>query len=251
MNLKEKQIENFNKKGYLVLGNFFDNHEMVFVSNYIDNLRKNSVEAKFYETSPINNKNILIRIENFMTERNLKLKNILYNDKSRECLTALFGESPVLFKEKINYKLPGCRGDKLHQDQSAGWNKYCDFFITMGIVVDKARKINSALSFMNSGNYKHNLMAPEWKPLSTEDPPYKPINEYSLIGADPGDVIFFDSYVPHGSPPNTSNQSRRIIFLTFNKCSKGDFRNKYYLDKFEKYKPNDILNPRKHYSYKV
>ena len=42
-----------------------------------------------------------------------------------------------------------------------------------------------------------------------------------------------------------------IIFLTFNKCSKGDFRNKYYLDKFEKYKPNDILNPRKHYSYKV
>jgi len=37
-------------------------------------------------------------------------------------LTNLFGEPPVLFKEKINYKLPGCRPDKLHQDQAAGWN---------------------------------------------------------------------------------------------------------------------------------
>jgi len=28
--------------------------------------------------------------------------------------------------------------------------------------------------------------------------------EYTLLEADPGDVIFFDSYVPHGSPANTA-----------------------------------------------
>jgi len=48
-------------------------------------------------------------------------------------LEDLFGEPSVLFKEKANYKLPGCRPDKAHQDQAASWNTYTDFFITMAM----------------------------------------------------------------------------------------------------------------------
>ena len=155
------------------------------------------------------------------------------------------------FKEKINYKLPGCRPDKLHQDQSAGWNAYCDFFITMGIAVDENRKENAALSFMKSGNYEKRLMAEEWHPLSEADPPYSPEDEYVLLEADPGDVIFFDSYVPHGSPANTSNRSRRNIFLTFNRKSAGDMRARYYKEKWEHFPPNDAEHPRSPDSYRV
>ncbi len=50
----------------------------------------------------------------------------------------------------------------------------------------------------------------EWKPLTEDDPPYQPENEYMLLEADPGDVIFFDSYVPHGSPANTGKRSLAI-----------------------------------------
>ena len=108
----------------------------------------------------------------------------------------------------------------------------------MEIVVDENRLDNGALSFMNSGSYEKTLMSEEWKPLSEDNRPYKPEDEYVLLEADPGDVIFFDPYVSHGSPVNTVDRSRRNIFLTFNREFDGDKRKWYYRDKWANYAPN-------------
>lgn len=51
------------------------------------------------------------------------------------------------------------------------------------------------------------------------------------VPAEPGDLVFFDSYAPHKSDTNRSNTSRRIMYLTYNAASKGDFREVYYADK--------------------
>ena len=228
MILNEEQTKMFKDKGFIVLKDFFDNEVMDKVSAWLDELRDKqsgrNEEAKYFEKSSKTGENILVRIENVLGNLNPELAKLLIPPKAIECLTQLFGEAPVLFKEKFNYKLPGCRADKLHQDQAAGWNSYCDFFISMAIVVDENRKENAALSFMKSGNYERKLMTEEWQPLTEDDPPYSPEDEYVLLEADPWDVIFFDSYVPHGSPANTSDRSRRNIFLTFNKQSDGDMR---------------------------
>ncbi len=179
------------------------------------------------------------------------MTHLMLAPKVLEALTSLFGDTPVLFKEKVNYKLPGCRSDKLHQDQAAGWNAYSDFFITMAIVVDANRRENAALSFLSTGAYERALMSPEWQPLTDADPPYEPADDYQLMEADPGDVIFFDSYVPHGSPPNTSHQPRRNIYLTFNRQSAGDQRMRYYQDKWASYPPNNLDQARGVGSYRV
>ena len=76
-----------------------------------------------------------------------------------------------------------------------------------------------------------------------------PINE--LLEANPGDVVFFDSYVPHGSPANTSNAPRRNIYLTFNRKSAGDLRMRYYHDKWKSYPPNKPGQGRSSGSYRV
>ena len=242
MYLSNEQIKEFGDKGFIVMKGFLDRDVMDKVSAYMDDMRDNEPlegeEAKYYEKSPITGKNILVRVENILGDSDSEIANLLLPPKATECLTQLLGEPPVLFKEKMNYKLPGCRPDQLHQDQAAGWNAYGDFYITMGIVVDPNRKENAALSFMNSGNYDRKLMTEEWQPLTEDDPPYKPEDEYVLLEADPGDVIFFDSFVPHGSPANTSNKSRRNIFLTFNRKSEGDKRTQYYEDKWANYAPN-------------
>ncbi|MDP6388778.1 MAG: phytanoyl-CoA dioxygenase family protein [Alphaproteobacteria bacterium] len=255
MFLTQEQTEEFESTGFIVLKGFFDKAVMDKVSSYLDGLRDKQPdefeEAKYYETSPITGENILVRIENVLGDHNAGLADILLAPKAIECLTQLMGEPPVLFKEKINYKLPGCRADKLHQDQAAGWNRYCDFFITMAIVVDENRKDNAALSFMTSGNYERELMTEEWQPLTEDDPPYSPEDEYTLLEADPGDIIFFDAYVPHGSPPNTSNRSRRNIFLTFNRQSDGDMRATYYADKWVSYAPNEVDDARLEESFRV
>jgi ectoine hydroxylase-related dioxygenase (phytanoyl-CoA dioxygenase family) len=255
MFLTEEQAKEFSDKGFIVLKGFFDKAVMDKVSAWLDELRDKepgeNQEAKYYEKSTITGENILVRIENVLGDHNPEATKLLLSPKTIECLTQLFGEPPVLFKEKVNYKLPGCRPDKLHQDQAAGWNAYGDFYISMAIAVDENRKENAALSFMKSGNYEKRLMSEEWRPLSEADPPYQPEDEYVLLEADPGDVIFFDSYVPHGSPANTSDRRRRNIFLTFNKQSDGDKRAKYYRDKWASYAPNEIDGARSEKSYRV
>jgi len=255
MSLTQNQVDEFNQRGFVVIKGFFSPDELAKLSAWSDELRNKQPaegeEAKYYETSPVTGETILVRIENVVGDHNRDASDLLISGKVKECLTQLLGEAPVLFKEKINYKLPGCRPDKLHQDQAAGWNAYCDFFITMAIAVDENRLDNAALSFMSSGNYQRSLMTEEWQPLTEDDPPYQPTDEYALLEADPGDVIFFDAYVPHGSPANTGTRSRRNIFLTFNKESDGDMRDKYYRDKWRSYAPNQADQARVQDTFRV
>lgn len=255
MSLTQEQVSAFEEKGFTVIRGFFSPDEMATLSAWLDVLRDKEVaegeEAKYYEASPLSGESILVRIENLIGESNREALDLLISDKTREALTQLLGEAPVLFKEKVNYKLPGCRADKLHQDQAAGWNAYCDVFVTMCIAVDENRLDNAALSFMSSGNYEKRLMTDEWQPLTEDDPPYQPEDEYLLLEADPGDVIFFDAYVPHGSPANTSSRSRRNIFLTFNRESGGDMREQYYRDKWASYAPNQLDEARADGSFRV
>ena len=162
MILTNEQITEFNDKGFIVIKDYFDEEVMRKVSEWLDELHDKvpikGGEAKYYEKSTLNGKNILVRVEHVLGDQNPEMSKLLLSKKTIGCLTDLFGETPVLFKEKINYKLPGCRADKLHQDQAAGWNAYGDFYISMGIVVDENRKENAALSIMKSGNYKKDLM---------------------------------------------------------------------------------------------
>lgn len=255
MSLNAKQIATFQDKGFVVLGGFFSSKVMEKVSAQLDLLQvgqpTENGEAMYFEKSPITDENVIVRIEHFLGGVNPELTDMLLTAEVIGSLEQLMGEPPLLFKEKINYKPPGCRADKLHQDQAAGWNAFCDSFISMAIVVDENRKENAALSFMTSGNYEKRLMTEEWKPLTYDDPPYQPTEEYELIEANPGDVIFFDSYVPHGSPANTSDKGRRNIFLTFNKLSDGDMRDRYYREKWMNYAPNLANDARSHESFRV
>jgi ectoine hydroxylase-related dioxygenase (phytanoyl-CoA dioxygenase family) len=256
MGLTAEQKTTFDEKGFIVLKEFFDQAVMTNVSAWLDKLQDVSSgtsahAAKYFEQSPLTGENILVRVEHVLGGEDPEIAELILAPETISCLTTLFGEAPVPFKEKINYKRPGCRADKLHQDQAAGWNAYADFFITMCIVVDPNRAENAALRFMNTGNYKKSLMKDEWRPLSDESDVTWADDNYVMLEADPGDVIFFDCYVPHGSPPNDSDQSRRNIYLTFNRSSAGDQRARYYKDKSKTYPPNDIEHARSADSFLV
>jgi hypothetical protein len=255
MVLTPDEIVLFRKRGFLVKRKFFPHDTIRQVSDWLDRLAGDSVdhgrEARYYEKSPVTGANILVRVEHIIGPDNSLISRLLLPPVATDALAELLGEPAVLFKEKVNFKLPGCRADKLHQDQAAGWNAYGDFFITMAIAIDDNREDNAALTFMQSGNYERSLMAPEWEPLTEQDPPYLPAEEYCLIEADAGDVIFFDSYVPHGSPPNTSERARRNVYLTFNGRSAGDLRRRYYDDKWASYPPNNLASARSDSAYRV
>lgn len=256
MTVSAEQKKLFDRRGFIVEREFFDRDAVATVSDWLDALQDPALKisehaAKYFETSPLTGENILVRVEHILGDQDPEIAALLLNDKTLGALTELLGEAPVLFKEKINYKRPGCRADKLHQDQQAGWGAYSDFFVTMCIAIDPNREENAAVRFLNTGAYERKLLDEEWRPLSDETENIWASDEFDMIEANPGDVVFFDSYIPHGSPANTSNLQRRNLFLTFNGISAGDRRGQYYADKWKNYPPNDIDHAYSADSFKV
>ena len=50
---------------------------------------------------------------------------------------------------------------------------------------------------------------------------------------EPGDIVLFDSYLPHRSFTNASDTWRRSAYLTFNRAAEGDLHAAYYAKKRE------------------
>ena len=67
----------------------------------------------------------------------------------------------------------------------------------------------------------------------------------------PGDVAFFDCFVPHQSGPNLTDQPRRNLYLTFNRKRDGDHREEYFADKRRNFPPDFEREPVKTYEFKV
>lgn len=250
-NISEKEIFQFDQKGFLIKKNFFKKTFIQKISKEINFLKsiegKKKVDSYFGKNVRNTHKSILVRIENFYNKSKYLTK--LIDDQSiKKILSKLFRNKAILFKEKINFKPPGCGPDKLHQDSQAGWNKYAKDYINVLLSVEKSTNNNGCLHIDISGNNCSKLMSKKMKPLKMkelENPKFKKL----LLGE--GDLVFFNSYTPHFSHSNNSNKSRSQIYLTYNKAKDGKFRSKYISDKRKNFPPNDERLANKKYSYKV
>ncbi len=88
-------------------------------------------------------------------------------------------------------------------------------------------------------------MGEEWTPLENV-----PLSLHPLPTA-PGDVIFFDSFVPHGSKPNLTDAARRVLYVTFNLAAHGDQRSRYFADKHAAFPPDIDRDPSRSYVFRV
>ena len=85
----------------------------------------------------------------------------------------------------------------------------------------------------------------QWKPLEEDT------LDYISVPTNPGDTIFFDSFIPHRSGPNMTDEKRRVLYVTYNAASEGDNRKKYYADKRLSYPPDIEREPNKKYVFRV
>ena len=256
MTITQSQIKDFKNLGFLVIKDFFDAKVMNNILKEINAMEdeeplKGGIMKYFEESSNNSNstptKPLLIRIENFI-ETNDYLNSIVNHPTIHEILIELFDEPGVLLKEKINYKPPGSPPDHLHQDSQAGWDDYGSEFLSVLIAVEDSTTENACVEFDNSGSYKDSLAGSLWEPLKLD---HLPELNLQPIETNSGDIIIFNSYVPHGSESNSSNQRRCNIYLTYNKLSEGDHRTEYFKDKRKSFPPNNERDPNKDYSFKV
>lgn len=190
---------------------------------------------------------ILCRMENF-AQYNPGLNFIMNGDKLPKMASDLFGEQSILYKEKVNFKLPGADGFTPHQDVAAGWWIYNQsLHISCLVSIDESTLANGCLEVV-AGKHREGMLSGEWKEMSPE---VTDSLKFVHVPTKPGDVLFFDSYVPHKSAPNTTAEPRRVLYVTYAKASEGDYRDRYYSDKRKSYPPDIEREDGKVYQFKV
>tara|TARA_B100001063_G_C16744212_1_gene546537 strand:- start:910 stop:1665 length:756 start_codon:yes stop_codon:yes gene_type:complete len=248
--ISKDEISQFDQKGFLVKKNFFRKSFVKKILKEINKLKsidKTVKVDKYFGKSTQSDKSILVRIENFYNKTN-HLTKLIDHKLIKEVLFKLFRDKPILFKEKINFKPPGCGPDKLHQDSQAGWNKYTKNYINVLMSVEKSTKNNGCLHIDVSGNNCTKIISKKMKPLKINELKNP---EFKQLLLSEGDLVFFNSYTPHFSYSNNSKKSRSQIYLTYNKEKDGKFRSKYISDKRKNFPPNDERAANKKYTYKV
>ena len=246
--LTEAQISDFHRDGYLLVKGLYDKAAMQSVNAWTDEVSNlPEVPGKYmmyFEQSQLEeNKRILCRMEDFEPYHQ-GFSQMFNDEKMRGCVSELFGEQAVLFKDKINFKLPGGDGFKAHQDVQAGWDTYAGIHITALVTIDPCTVENGCLE-VAPGFHNKGLIGDKWKPLPEDE------LEYLCLPTSPGDVVFFDSFIPHRSKPNHTDSPRRVLYVTYNKLSDGDHRRQYYIDKRKSYPPDCEREPEKDYVFRV
>ena len=248
--LTPADIATFERDGFLVKRGLFDAAEMADIARWTDEVAAQpEVPGKYmmyFEKSLLDGHRILNRLENFYPYHD-GFHALFDSDKLRGAVSELLGEPAVLYKDKINFKMPGGDGFKPHQDQQAGWSTYADFFITALVSIDEATVENGCLELV-AGQHRQGLIGTEWVPLSQDDWKSMGIKPYPTK---PGDVVFFDSFAPHGSGPNLTGTPRRVLYVTYNRASAGDHRIQYYADKRKSFPPDVEREAGKEYVFRV
>ena len=239
--LTMEDIEKFKQNGFLVKKKFFEENEISEIRKWVYEYAtkkpedwKKGQEMGYYETSLNNGKRILTRLENFV-DYHKKFHDLVYSEKIIDSIESLLGEKCVIFKDKINFKNPGGAGFKPHQDAISRWDDYTSYFMNVLICTDKGTIENGCLE-VAAGFHNKGFLGPYDAPIPDEylkEMNFVPL-EHTL-----GDVVFFDGFTPHQSKENKSNDPRTNVYLTYNKLSDGDQRQKYFTRKRRELPPDN------------
>ena len=250
--ITEEKKKFYQEKGYLHCEDFFSEIEIENILKWTSEIENFPLTKgkwmKFYDPSKKDSsKEILSRVENFF-DYHEKFHNFFTQKNIVQIVSKLIGSEVVLFKDKMNCKYPGGDGFRAHQDATIWSGMYgIKEFISMIISIDESTLENGCLE-LSEGQHTNGLMGPAWKELPKE---IENKLDWKPIITKPGDVVFFNDFMPHRSAVNNSNKSRRLIFLSYNKLSEGDHREQYFRDKRKNFPPNNEREQDKKYKYHI
>lgn len=250
--LPAEALAHFDSTGWVPVPGFFSAEEIAVISRWTDELlaRPEAIGEHWVYRQPSlldPTRKVVQRIENFCPFH-AGFDALARNSRLSQAMEQILGGPVALFKEKINYKEPGGEGFKLHQDQQAGWSRYAPAFVTVMICVDPATEENGCLEMAEGLARLDRLIADEWRPINEQE-----AASFFLraVPTQPGDIAFFDSYIPHGSQDNLSSQHRRLVFFTYNSAQYGDVRAPYHRDKRANCPPDIERQPGAEYQFRV
>lgn len=228
--VRSEDMDRWTRDGFLHLPGFFPEADRL--STWTEELMSWPETAgkwmKYFETAANgSNDRLLCRVENFL-QFHAGWASIIHSPRLMEVLERLLGEPACLFKEKINFKLPGGSGFAAHQDAPAFAAFGQRMHITAMVSIDGSTEENGCLE-MAPGQHCSGLHSMTKAQVLTEEAVAK--LEWIPLETQPGDLVLFGSFIPHRSAENRSMKARRAAYLTYNGRSDGSHRQAYFEQK--------------------
>jgi predicted HD phosphohydrolase len=244
--LTAEQLESFSRDGYLHLENQIPDVTTSRLSEIVFELERwpetPGKWMKYFEGGS-KGKRLLCRIENFLDYEST-LDALVNGPWMIGLISQLMAEPAVLFKEKINFKLPGAGGFAPHQDAPAFTSFGHDYHITLMLSFDASTPENGCLEVAKGSWKKQNLEMNPDKTLS--DGIVADLN-WQNVPTRAGDILLFGSYIPHRSGVNQTKSPRRALYATYNPRAGGVVRERYFTEKRRVFPPDVERVPGKDY----
>ena len=164
--------------------------------------------------------------------------NDLHKTKLNPLISTIYGKEMNLFKEKLNWKRGRGKGFLAHQDQPA-WNDFPpQRYVSVVLFANNTTIENGCLEFGwdKNGRIKK-LLNNNKEGLGELDKQIVNTLNWYPVETTPRDILIFDSYIPHRSNDNKTDEDRRIFYFTFNEKTDGDFYDKYIEKKRQEFPP--------------
>ncbi len=244
--LEEADLLHWKARGWLHIKGWLDEKEILSLRLESDRMQAwPDVQGrwmKYYETAS-ESRRLLCRLENFL-QYSRRFDQVCRGFAVLNLMEQLFGEPAFLFKEKINFKLPGGGGFSPHQDAPAFTTFEQRYHVTAMLSLDATTKENGCLEIADWTRSRELLDTAS--DLTLTDRVCDEMKWQSIL-TQPGDLLVFDSYVPHRSSANRSEHPRRVLYSTYSSAADGDLRDHYFEKKRALFPPDIERQPGQSY----
>lgn len=248
LTLTPAQLTHYREQGYLILR--AEEHKLVDpveLHAWAEEVRQwPRVKGKWmpYDEINANGERQLMRTENFVDYHEGFGELLVKGESLRGVLAQLSGDvrsqpslctmvcvctdgmqEMLLFKDKINYKLPFGNGFQAHLDAPAYDHIGRIEHITANFAIDAATPENGCLEVV-PGSHKMEVQFSNGGHITEE---WEKAHDWVQVPLERGDVLIFGSHLAHRSGDNRTAEKRGSLYATFHMKSDGeDLRRKYY-----------------------
>ncbi|KAH8898055.1 PhyH-domain-containing protein [Thozetella sp. PMI_491] len=251
--LTPEQIAQYHEEGYLVLR--ANEHGLATpeaLKAWTDEIAAwPRVPGKWmqYDETTASGEKQLMRTENFADYHD-GYGRLLLGPDLRGLLGQLTGDEMLLFKDKINYKLPHANGFNPHIDAPAYDHIGSIEHTTANLAIDAAIPENGCLEIVPGSHHMDVKLA--YGAHIADD--WVQRQNWVQIPLAAGDLLIFGSHLAHRSAPYTTGDRRASLYATYY-CRKDgdDLRQRYYTHRRLNFPPEHERDPERDYtsSFKI
>jgi phytanoyl-CoA hydroxylase len=218
--LRPTEVADWHRDGFYVARGLFGPDEIAAIKNRFDSLAQRAVPVPQHWEPSLAAADVLGRYPRVMQPHAFDpaTRDVLLDRRLHAILTDLMGDDIVACQTMYYFKPPGARGQAFHQD-----NYYLRVqplsCVAAWIAVDPSHPLNGGLQVC-PGTHTMEVECPELSDadtsFTTDFVPPPAGHEPVKLELEPGDVLFFNGSVVHGSNPNsTGDEWRRSLICHY------------------------------------